>query len=132
MKKILLLIAALVFTFAMTAYAAEKAADAGAQDAPRSDVKKKAHHKGQYLRGEVKAMDDKSVTIAGKKGEKTIAADAELLKNVKVGDKVVVKVKKEGDQLTVVKIKTAQEIKGKRAAKKAARKAAQEKKDADQ
>jgi|WetSurMetagenome_2_1015567.scaffolds.fasta_scaffold00035_14 Cu/Ag efflux protein CusF len=116
MKKIILLIVALVFTFSMTAYAADKTADAkspeaGKSDVNKADVKKGHHSKRHFLRGEVKAVDSEagSITIAGKKGEKTVAADAALLKDVKVGDKVSVKVAKKDGKLTAVKILTAKD-----------------------
>jgi Cu/Ag efflux protein CusF len=113
MKKIILLIVAFVFTFSMTAFAADKVADVKAPEVNKTDVKKadvkKHHHKRHFLRGEVKAIDVQagSITIAGKKGEKTIAADAALLKDIKVGDKVYVKTAKKDGKLTATKIKSA-------------------------
>lgn len=113
MKKIILLIVALVFTFSMTAFAAEQVSDVKAPEVNKTDVKKadvkKHHHKRHFLRGEVKAIDAKagSITIAGKKGEKTVAADPAILKDVKVGDKVYVKTVKKDGKLTATKIKTA-------------------------
>jgi len=78
----------------------------------------------------VKAVDAQagSITIAGKKGEKTLAANPDILKNIQVGDKVFVKVKKQDGKLTATSVKTAKEVKEKRAA----RKAAKEKKAADE
>jgi hypothetical protein len=118
MKKIILLIVALVFTFSMTAFAVDKTADVKSPEVNKSDVKKadvnKRHHsKKHFLRGEVKAIDTKanSITIAGKKSEKTLAVDAALLKDVKVGDKVVVKIAKKDGKLTATKIITAQDKK---------------------
>jgi Cu/Ag efflux protein CusF len=113
MKKIILLIAAFAFVFTMTAFAAENTGTAQAPEAKQTDVKKadvkKHHHKRHFLRGEVKAIDATagSITIAVRKGEKTLAADPAILKDVKVGDKVYVKTSKKDGKLTATIIKTA-------------------------
>ncbi|MGO9379880.1 MAG: hypothetical protein ACLP29_15210 [Dissulfurispiraceae bacterium] len=91
MKNILALVVALMFTFLLSAaFAADNAAETQVTPSPTKDVKKSAAKKHQ-LTGEVKAVDAKAaiVTIKGKK-EMTFSADEKMLKDVKIGDKIVV------------------------------------------
>ena len=106
MKKILALAVALMFAFSLTAaFAAEKTAETKA--APAKEVKKSAAKKHQ-LPGEVKAVDAKAatVTIKGKK-EMTFSADEKMLKDIKVGDKIVVTYTESNGIATAAGIKPA-------------------------
>lgn len=106
MKRILSLLVALMFAFSLTcAFAAEKAAETKA--APAKEAKKSAAKKHQ-LTGEVKAVDAKAatVTIKGKK-EMTFAAEEKMLKDVKVGDKIVVTYIEADGKATATAVKAA-------------------------
>jgi microtubule-associated protein 1 len=111
MKKILVLIVALLFAFSITgAFAADKAADTKAAPAPAKDEKKaepkKIAEKKHQLTGEVKAVDAKAatVTVKGKK-EMTFTADEKLLKDIKIGDKIVVTYTEKDGKATATAIK---------------------------
>ena len=106
MKKILALIVALMFAFSLTAaFAADKVTETKA--APAKEAKKSAAKKHQ-LTGEVKAVDAAAatVTIKGKK-EMTFSADEKMLKDVKVGDKIVVTYTESDGKATAAGIKDA-------------------------
>ncbi|HWR90446.1 MAG TPA: hypothetical protein VN260_09305, partial [Dissulfurispiraceae bacterium] len=99
MKKGFALIVAILFAFSMTAvsFAAEKPAaapaPAPAEKKAAAPAEKKAPAKKHQVTGEVAAVDAaaNSITIKGKKGDVVISADAKMLADVKVGDKVVAK-----------------------------------------
>ena len=106
MKKIIALIVALMFAFSLTAaFAADKAADTKAAPAKEE---KKAEPKKHQLTGVVKAVDAKAaaITLKGKK-EMTFTADEKMLKDVKVGDKVVVTYTEKDGKATATGIKAA-------------------------
>jgi len=95
-----------MFAFSLTAaFAAEKAAETKA--APAKEARKSAAKKHQ-LTGEVKAVDAKAatVTIKGKK-EMTFSADEKMLKDVKIGDKIVVTYTESDGKATATGIKAA-------------------------
>ncbi len=125
MKKISALIVALLFAFSLTAaYAADKAADTKAAPAKveKKAEPKKAESKHQ-LTGEVKAVDAKAatVTVKGKK-EMTFTADEKLLKDVKVGDKIVVTYTEKDGKATAASIKAAKAKGAKKTEKKVEKK----------
>jgi ribosomal protein S1 len=133
MKKILVLIVALLFAFSITgAFAADKAADTKAAPAPAKDEKKaepkKIAEKKHQLTGEVKAVDAKAatVTVKGKK-EMTFTADEKLLKDIKIGDKIVVTYTEKDGKATATAIK-APKAKGEKKAEKKEEKKADDKK----
>jgi microtubule-associated protein 1 len=124
MKKILVLIVALLFAFSLTAaFAADKAADTKAAPAPAKEEKKaepkKVAEKKHQLTGEVKAVDAKAatVTVKGKK-EMTFTADEKMLKDVKIGDKIVVTYTEKDGKATATGIKAAKTKGEKKADKK--------------
>jgi hypothetical protein len=112
MRKIGVLLTALIIVFSVSAFAADKPADVNEAGANKADVKKQ-HHFRNHLFGEVKAVDSQagSLTVVGKKGEKTLTADPALLKDVKVGDKVVVRFAGKDGVLIARSIKPAGEKK---------------------
>ena len=125
MKKISALIVALLFAFSLTAaYAADKATDTKAAPAKveKKAEPKKAESKHQ-LTGEVKAVDAKAatVTVKGKK-EMTFTAEEKLLKDVKVGDKIVVTYTEKDGKATASGIKAAKAKGAKKAEKKVEKK----------
>jgi len=100
MKKIIALIVAVLFVFAVASvsFAAEekKAAPAPAKkEAAPAEKKmdKKAAAKVMQVTGEVAAVDAaaKTITVKGKKGDVVIAVDDKTLADVKAGDKVTAK-----------------------------------------
>lgn len=118
MKKFIAMVVALMFAFSLTAaFAADKAAETKAATVPAKDVKKSAAKKHQ-LTGEVKAVDAQAatLTIKGKK-EMTFSADEKLLKNVKIGDKIVVTYTESDGKANVTSIKAAKESKKAQASK---------------
>jgi len=97
MKKIIALIVAVLFVFAVASvsFAAEekKAAPAPAKKeaAPeKNKEEKKAAAKVMSVSGEVVAVDAaaKTITVKGKKGDVVISVDDKTLADVKAGDKV--------------------------------------------
>ncbi|MBI1811691.1 MAG: hypothetical protein HY035_09865 [Nitrospirae bacterium] len=96
MKKIIALIVAVLFVFAVASVsiAAEekKAAPAPAEKKaePAKKEEKKAAVKVMSVSGEVAAVDAaaKTITVKGKKGDVVITVDAKTLADVKAGDKV--------------------------------------------
>jgi microtubule-associated protein 1 len=113
MRKILALIIALLFAFSLTAaFAADKAVDTKAAPAPAKEEKKAETKKvvatKHQLTGEVKAFDAKAATITVKgKKEMTFTADEKMLKDVKVGDKIVVTYTEKDGKATATGIKAA-------------------------
>lgn len=93
MKKIIALIVAVLFVFAVASVsiAAEekKAAPAPAE----KKAEKKAAEKVMQVTGEVAAVDAaaKTITVKNKKGDVVIAVDDKTLADVKAGDKVTAK-----------------------------------------
>jgi hypothetical protein len=133
MRKIFVLIVALLFAFSLTtAFAADKAADTKAAPAPAKEEKKaepkKVAEKKHQLSGEVKAVDAKAatVTVKGKK-EMTFTADEKMLKDVKIGDKIVVTYTEKDGKATATGIKAAK-VKGEKKAEKKEEKKTDEKK----
>lgn len=105
MKKFISLFIAVFFVFAMattyvSAYppAAEKPAEA----------EKKATVK--QITGEVVAIDAaaKTITIKGKKAELLLSADEKMLKDIKVGDKVVAKYEEKEGKMIAKSLKKAE------------------------
>ncbi|GAB5047204.1 hypothetical protein [Thermodesulfovibrio sp. TK110] len=100
MKKILAIVMALVFALTVTAAFAQQPAAKPAEPAkkaepakPAEPAKKPAKEKVKSITGEVTAVDTvgKTITVKSKKQELTIAVTDEQIKDVKAGDKVVVK-----------------------------------------
>lgn len=96
MKKILAIVVAILFAFAMTSIAfayppAEKAAPKAEEK--KTEPAKAEKAKTKQITGEVTAIDAaaKALTVKGKKAEVVVTADEKMLVNVKIGDKVVVK-----------------------------------------
>jgi|APFre7841882630_1041343.scaffolds.fasta_scaffold71357_1 Cu/Ag efflux protein CusF len=124
MKKILVLIVALLFAFSLAAaFAADKTADTKAAPAPAKEEKKaepkKVAEKKHQLTGEVKAVDAKAATITVKgKKEITFTADEKMLKDIKAGDKVVVTYTEKDGKATATGIKAAKAKGEKKADKK--------------
>lgn len=117
MKRILAFAAAVVFALSLsTAFAADKAADTKAAPAAVKEEKKaetkKAAEKKHQLTGEVKAVDAKAstVTVKGRK-EMTLSADEKMLKDVKVGDKIIVTYTEKEGKATATAIKAAKPAK---------------------
>ncbi len=125
MKKVLAVVIAIMFAFSMTAFAADKAADT--KTAPAKDEQKMAPKKAakkaapKTITGEVKAVDAKAntITVKSTKQEKTITADEQMLKDIKAGDRVVVKYTEKDGKLTASSVKPA---KAPKSAKKAEKK----------
>ena len=137
MKRITTLLAAIVFVFSMTAFAADKAAEVKPEaakpaqaDEKKVDGKKMGrhgHHRNHF-QGEVKAIDAKAGTVTVSRGDKTFTADEKLLSGVKVGDKISVKFTEKDGQLTAVGIKPAKAHHMKKEVKKAEEPKPEEKK----
>jgi len=122
-KKGLALIVAILFAFSMTAvsFAAEKpaaapapaekkaAAPAEKKEAAPAKAEKKAPAKKHQVTGEVAAVDAaaNSITVKGKKGDVVISADAKMLADVKVGDKVVAKYEEKDGKNVAKSVKKA-------------------------
>ncbi|MCX5718248.1 MAG: hypothetical protein NTW44_08130 [Nitrospirae bacterium] len=138
MKKIIALIVAVLFVFAVASVsiAAEekKAAPAKKEAAPAPAEKKaepakkaekKAAEKVMQVTGEVAAVDAaaKTITVKGKKGDVVISVDDKTLADVKAGDKVTAKYTSADGKNTAkaVKVKKA-EKKAEKAEKKAEKK----------
>ena len=95
MKKIIALIVAVLFVFAVgsVSSAADKAAPAAEKKAEPAKTEKKAAAKVMQVTGEVAAVDAaaKTITVKGKKGDVVITVDDKTLADVKAGDKVTAK-----------------------------------------
>ena len=110
MKRLALFFIAIFLVFAMTttyviAYpSAEKAAEAD----KKAPTKEAATVK--QITGEVAAIDAaaKTVTIKGKKAEIVLNVDEKMLKDVKVGDKVVAKYEEKDGKMVAKSVKKAE------------------------
>jgi len=116
MKKILAVVMALVFALTVTAAFAQQPAAKPAEPAkkaepakPAEPAKKPAKEKVKSITGEVTAVDTvgKTITVKSKKQELTIAVTDEQIKDVKAGDKVVVKYTEKDGKLTAKSVKKA-------------------------
>ncbi len=87
----------------------------------------KAPAKVKQVTGEVTAMDAKSITVKGKKGDVVIAVEEKMVAGIKAGDKVVVKYTEADGKNTAKSVKKAEakpaEKKAEPAAKPAEKKA---------
>ncbi|NCO83246.1 MAG: hypothetical protein COW90_09805 [Nitrospirae bacterium CG22_combo_CG10-13_8_21_14_all_44_11] len=98
MKKIIALIVAVLFVFAVASIslaAEEKKMEPAKKEAAPAKAKaeKKVAAKVMQVTGEVAAVDAaaKTITVKGKKGDVVIAVDDKTLADVKAGDKVTAK-----------------------------------------
>ncbi|WP_353683758.1 hypothetical protein V4D30_07710 [Thermodesulfovibrio sp. 3907-1M] len=115
MKKILAVVMALVFALTVTAAFAQPQAKPAepakkAEPAkPAEPAKKPAKEKVKSITGEVTAVDTvgKTITVKSKKQELTIGVTDEQIKDVKAGDKVVVKYTEKDGKLTAKSVKKA-------------------------
>ncbi len=112
MKKILAVVMALVFAFTVTAAFAEQPAAKPAEPAKKAEPAKPAEkpakkEKVKQITGEVTAVDTvgKTITVKSKKQELTIGVTDEQIKDVKAGDKVVVKYTEKDGKLTAKSVK---------------------------
>ena len=107
MKKILALVMALVFALTVTVAFAEQPAAKPADTAKKAEQAKPAKEKVKVITGELTAIDTagKSITVKSKKQELTISVTDEQIKDLKVGDKVVVKYTEENGKLTAKSVK---------------------------
>jgi Cu/Ag efflux protein CusF len=105
MKKILAVVMALVFALTVTAAFAEQPAAKPAEPAKKAE--KPAKEKVKQITGEVKAIDTvgKTITVKSKKQELTIAVTDEQIKDVKAGDKLVVKYTEKDGKATAESVK---------------------------
>ncbi len=123
MKKILAVMIAILFAFSMTTAFAADTKTAPAKDEQKAAPKKASKKAAiKSITGEVKAVDAKAntITVKSTKQEKTITADETMLKDIKAGDRVVVKYSEKDGKLTASSVKPA---KAPKAAKKAEKKA---------
>jgi len=98
MKKIIALIVAVLFVFAVASIslaAEEKKMEPAKKEAAPAKAKaeKKVAAKVMQVTGEVAAVDAaaKTITVKGKKGDVVISVDDKTLADVKAGDKVTAK-----------------------------------------
>ena len=107
MKKILALVMALVFALTVTVAFAEQPAAKPADTPKKAEPAKPAKEKVKVITGELTAIDTagKSITVKSKKQELTISVTDEQIKNLKVGDKVVVKYTEKDGKLTAKSVK---------------------------
>jgi hypothetical protein len=105
MKKILAVLMALVFALTVTAAFAEQPAAKPAEPAKKAE--KPAKEKVKQITGEVTAIDTvgKTITVKSKKQELTIAVTDEQIKDVKAGDKLVVKYTEKDGKATAKSVK---------------------------
>lgn len=103
---------ALVFAFTVTAAFAEQPAAKPAEPAKKAEPAKPAEkpakkEKVKQITGEVTAVDTvgKTITVKSKKQELTIGVTDEQIKDVKAGDKVVVKYTEKDGKLTAKSVK---------------------------
>jgi len=107
MKKILALVMALVFALTVTVAFAEQPAAKPADTTKKAELAKPAKEKVKVITGELTAIDTagKSITVKSKKQELTISVTDEQIKDLKVGDKVVVKYTEKDGKLTAKSVK---------------------------
>ncbi len=121
MKKIIALIVAMLFVFAVASVSiaaeAKKAEPAKKEAAPAKEKKAKV----VQVTGEIAAVDAaaKTITVKGKKGDVVIGVDDKTLKDVKAGDKVTVKYSSADGKNTAKKVTKAKAKAEKKAEKKA-------------
>jgi|UniRef100_A0A7C4EM73 microtubule-associated protein 1 len=120
MKKILAVVIALVFALTVTAAFAQQPAAKPAEPAKKAEPAKPAKEKVKAITGEVTAIDTvgKSITVKSKKQELTISVTDEQIKDIKAGDKVVVKYTEKDGKLVAKSVKKVA-VKAKKAGKKA-------------
>jgi microtubule-associated protein 1 len=96
---------ALVFALTITAAFAEQPAAKPAEPAKKAE--KPAKEKVKQITGEVTAIDTvgKTITVKSKKQELTIAVTDEQIKDVKAGDKLVVKYTEKDGKATAKSVK---------------------------
>lgn len=96
---------ALVFALTVTAAFAEQPAAKPAEPAKKAE--KPAKEKVKQITGEVTAIDTvgKTITVKSKKQELTIAVTDEQIKDVKAGDKLVVKYTEKDGKATAKSVK---------------------------
>lgn len=141
MKKILAVVMALVFALTVTAAFAQQPAAKPAEPAKKAEPAKPAEpakkaekpakkEKVKQITGEVTAVDTvgKTITVKSKKQELTVAVTDEQIKDVKAGDKVVVKYTEKDGKATAKSVKKAAAKAEKKEVKKEEKKA--EKKEA--
>jgi len=141
MKKILAIVMALVFALTVTAAFAQQPAAKPAEPAKKAEPAKPAEpakkaekpakkEKVKQITGEVTAVDTvgKTITVKSKKQELTVAVTDEQIKDVKAGDKVVVKYTEKDSKATAKSVKKAAAKAEKKEVKKEEKKA--EKKEA--
>ena len=125
MKKIIALIVAVLFVFAVASvsFAADKAAPAAEKKAEPAKAEKKVAAKVVQITGEVAAVDAaaKTITVKGKKGDVVIAVDDKDLAAVKAGDKVTVKYATADGKNTAKKVTKAEKKAEKKAETKPAK-----------
>ncbi|MEJ5226981.1 hypothetical protein [Thermodesulfovibrio sp.] len=119
MKRVIAVVMALIFALTVSVAFAQQPAAKPAEPAkkaepakpaePAKKEEKKAKEKVKQITGEVTAVDTvgKSITIKSKKQELTIGVTDEQIKDVKAGDKVVVKYTEKDGKLTAKSIKKA-------------------------
>ncbi|MBI5203668.1 MAG: hypothetical protein HZA11_01995 [Nitrospirae bacterium] len=125
MKKIIALIVAVLFVFAVgsVSFAADKAAPAAEKKAEPAKAEKKVAAKIVQVTGEVAAVDAaaKTITVKGKKGDVVITVDDKTLADIKAGDKVTVKYATAGGKNTAKKVTKAEKKAEKKAETKPAK-----------
>lgn len=118
MKRILALVVALVFALTVTAAFAQqqpaakpaepaKKAEPAKPAEPAKKEEKAAKEKVKQITGEVTAIDTagKTITVKSKKQELTIGVKEDQIKDIKAGDKVVVKYTEKEGKLTAKSVK---------------------------
>lgn len=124
MKKILAVVMALVFVLTVSvAFAQQPAAKSAEPAKPAESAKpaeKPAKEKVRSITGELIAVDTvgKSITVKSKKQELTIGVTDAQLKDIKAGDRVVVKYTEKDGKLTAKSVKKAEKKAEKPAEKK--------------
>lgn len=125
MKKIIALIVAVLFVFAVgsVSFAADKAAPAAEKKAEPAKAEKKVAAKIVQVTGEVAAVDAaaKTITVKGKKGDVVITVDDKTLADIKAGDKVTVKYATADGKNTAKKVTKAEKKAEKKAETKPAK-----------
>lgn len=136
MKKLIAVVIALVFALTVSVAFAQQPAAKPAEPAKKAEPakpaepakkaegeKKPAKEKVKSITGEVTAVDTvgKTITVKSKKQELTIGVTDEQVKDIKAGDKVVVKYTEKDGKLTAKSVKKVA-AKAKKAEKKAEKK----------